>query len=660
MNMKQMVQRIVCLAATCSLVALVSTATASEMGQAAANQITDATYRYFLGDSEGVPGILYTHAGDSRDVGDPQHDLARDNIADHFASYGLTVTLEPVVYSSTTYYNVVATKLGTTFPDQEFIIGAHYDSINWSGPAPGADDNASGVSLVLECARVLSQYDSEYTIRFIAFTREEQGLYGSNAYVDDHFGDDILAMISADMVAYDPDTEHALIYGHDSPALPLKSALQAAIAEYGEYQGVSLTSSDEGWNGQSDHAPFDSAGYQACLLIEGEVWSNPNYHSAGDNVDNPGYINYDYATRMTRSVCGYLVDNANVLVDVDALTFDFPDGQPEYISPAGGTRMRVEVAGLGDAVPQPGTGTLYYTGFGGWQSTPMDAISDNVYEAVFPATPCGDELFYYVGAETTGGEEFTSPWSAPLASHSAISAYGRAVVFEETFDTDPGWTTQGLWAFGQPTGDGGQYGGPDPTSGYTGDNVYGYNLSGDYENNLPERHLTSTAIDCTGYYNLQLSFWRWLGVERPLYDHAYVRVSTDGTTWTTLWENSATIEETDWSLIEIDLPMIDNEQTVYLRWTMGTTDTAWQYCGWNIDDVQLTALQCEPEFAAGDLNCDGLINSFDIDPFVLALTSPAAYELAYPDCYAINADIDGNGLVNSFDIDPFVLLLTGG
>ena len=54
------------------------------------------------------------------------------------------------------------------------------------------------------------------------------------------------------------------------------------------------------------------------------------------------------------------------------------------------------------------------------------------------------------------------------------------------------------------------------------------------------------------------------------------------------------------------------------------------------------------------------MNAFDIDPFVLAVTAPAAYALAYPDCDINLADINGDGAVNSFDIDPFVALLTGG
>jgi len=153
-------------------------------------------------------------------------------------------------------------------------------------------------------------------------------------------------------------------------------------------------------------------------------------------------------------------------------------------------------------------------------------------------------------------------------------------------DSNPGWTTEGLWAWGKPTGGGGAHGNPDPTSGYTGSNVYGYNLSGDYENSLPERHLTTGAIDCTGMSQVSLKFRRWLGVEESEYDHAYVRVSNDGSTWTTVWENSDYVTDSSWSLQEFDISGVaDGQSTVYLRWTMGATDSSWQYCGWNFDDV---------------------------------------------------------------------------
>ena len=62
----------------------------------------------------------------------------------------------------------------------------------------------------------------------------------------------------------------------------------------------------------------------------------------------------------------------------------------------------------------------------------------------------------------------------------------------------------------------------------------------------------------------------------------------------------------------------------------------------------------------GDLNCDGSINSLDIDPFVLTLTDPVMYGITYPDCDAQLADTNADGSINSLDIDPFVSLLTSG
>ena len=61
----------------------------------------------------------------------------------------------------------------------------------------------------------------------------------------------------------------------------------------------------------------------------------------------------------------------------------------------------------------------------------------------------------------------------------------------------------------------------------------------------------------------------------------------------------------------------------------------------------------------GDLNCDGVVDFLDINPFVLALSDPAGYEAAFPDCPILNGDCNNDGLVNFEDINPFVALLTG-
>jgi len=82
---------------------------------------------------------------------------------------------------------------------------------------------------------------------------------------------------------------------------------------------------------------------------------------------------------------------------------------------------------------------------------------------------------------------------------------------------------------------------------------------------------------------------------------------------------------------------------------------------WTLEDG-ITSFNLAEELTAtatpGDLNCDGVVNNFDIDPFVLALTDPAGYALRFPNCNRMLADINGDGVVDNFDIDPFVKLLT--
>ena len=156
-------------------------------------------------------------------------------------------------------------------------------------------------------------------------------------------------------------------------------------------------------------------------------------------------------------------------------------------------------------------------------------------------------------------------------------------------DTDPGWTRQGDWHFGKPKGKGGDtMGGPDPNHGYTGPNVYGYNLNGNYWNDMPTYSLTSAALDCSGSTGTTLRFWRWLNVEALQYDGARLKVSNDGNTWTTIWENTSWVYDDAWLQVEYDISAVaDGESTVYLRWTMGPTDWVYECSGWNIDDIEI-------------------------------------------------------------------------
>ena len=175
---------------------------------------------------------------------------------------------------------------------------------------------------------------------------------------------------------------------------------------------------------------------------------------------------------------------------------------------------------------------------------------------------------------------------------------GRTLFYSFDLDTNPGWAADGKWKWGPPTGQGGgEAGNPDPGSGDTGSNVYGFNLSGDYRNNLGEKHLTTDAIDCTGLSGVEVLFSRWLNVETSSYDHARFRVSKNGSSWTTVWENSGEITDSSWTQRSYDISVLaDGQPTVYLRWTMGTTDDSVVYSGWNIDDIEIRA------FGAGSIS----------------------------------------------------------
>ena len=207
-------------------------------------------------------------------------------------------------------------------------------------------------------------------------------------------------------------------------------------------------------------------------------------------------------------------------------------------------------------------------------------------------------------------------------------------------NTNPGWNTAGQWGWGVPTGGGGSYGNPDPTDGATGQNVYGYNLQGDYTNNLQQTHLNTTPIDISGTNSLQLQFSRYLNVEQPSYDHASISASVDGGSWTTVWTNPSGIEDNQWQTVLYDLTNITNGgSSLEIRWTMGETDSSWTYSGWNIDDVKL--LSTSGSATTGDVNCDGVVNVNDI----LAIVSGWG-----PCSQVCNEDIIPDGTINVSDL----------
>ena len=270
---------------------------ASDLGQTVSDQFSVASFQDYLDNA------LFTNLGDNKGLNGAEHDPCRDSIADVLEGFGLDVVLDPFLYQGQTYYNVIATRVGTEFPDSQYIVGAHYDTVN----NPGADDDASGVAAMLEIARVLSAYESAHTIKFCAWDREEQGKIGSTAYVAEHAGEDINAMVQLDMIAHDVGLNQENVYGN-AASLPLRQALMAAALDYGE--GVNIVYAGNATF--SDHAPFAAAGYQAVVFVEHDFQQFGCYHQPCDSVDTPNYIDYEFASNLGRSVAGWLADAAGV------------------------------------------------------------------------------------------------------------------------------------------------------------------------------------------------------------------------------------------------------------------------------------------------------------------------------------------------------------
>jgi hypothetical protein len=81
---------------------------------------------------------------------------------------------------------------------------------------------------------------------------------------------------------------------------------------------------------------------------------------------------------------------------------------------------------------------------------------------------------------------------------------------------------------------------------------------------------------------------------------------------------------------------------------------------WHVEWPDCGVAQCPQPLHPGDLGCDGVVDFADINPFVLAISDPVAYQAACPNCNYLNGDCNGDGSVDFDDINPFVAILSGG
>jgi leucyl aminopeptidase len=203
---------------------------------------------------------------------------------------------------TTTWKNKVVTIPGHgPNADEIVLMTAHMDSTSpqRNTNAPGAEDNASGVAALMEAARLFRFYKFDRTIKIIFFTGEEQGLWGSKAYVEDHPAemDNIIGVVNLDMFGYDND-QYMCIELHVG-TMPDSNQVGTCFTEVNTNYNLGLAYDyvTNGAIGASDHASFWDAGVGAIEVLEnfqahdesfgcnGTQDRNPHYHQITDTID---------------------------------------------------------------------------------------------------------------------------------------------------------------------------------------------------------------------------------------------------------------------------------------------------------------------------------------------------------------------------------------
>lgn len=209
-------------------------------------------------------------------------------------------TIEEDPYTGTggqTWKNMVLTIPGQTLPNEIVVMSAHYDSTSGSPTtlAPGADDNGTGSAAVFEAARLMRQFRFQRTIKLIWFTGEEQGLFGSEAYVADHPMSPIVGVVNYDMGGYDSNGDRCMEIhmGTLSQSQDVGNCFRDSIGAYGLnllYDYLTTGATD-----RSDHASFWQANVGAIELAENFFNdglpggcsgsdANPAYHTVNDKL----------------------------------------------------------------------------------------------------------------------------------------------------------------------------------------------------------------------------------------------------------------------------------------------------------------------------------------------------------------------------------------
>jgi hypothetical protein len=485
----------------------------------------------------------------SRRTAEPGAVAAQSYLESRFRSYGLTdVSLFDFGLGSN---DVVAIQPGESSPGEIYVICGHYDSTSRGGAAPGADDNASGISAVMEAARLFARDQFEATITYIAFSGEEQGLLGSEAwarFASDQ-DEDIRGAINLDMIGWRGGAGNLRVISN-LISQNLRDVTMESAATYLPEFKVADGSLGQG---NSDQQSFWDAGYPALFLHEEE--GNPFYHSSGDllgtSVNDLDYLRANVQTAI--AALATLARPVRVRI-VHVPLADPPREADGYTVTA---RITSRAPLLMDSVR-----VRYLRD--GVEAAPlvMRAVSDSGdFAAVIPRQKSGTLVEYAIFARDAEGRGSAQPPDAPAVMNRFV--VGRSLVFSDGFEQDRGWTvgapgdaaTTGIWVRAVPNPDELQPNGdaePD-TSDFcyiTGNTPEGGDPSS-FDVDGGRTTLTSPAWDLTADSSIELEYSRWFRDQTFVDDTLRVLLSNDdGGTWLPLEE--VTRPESTWVTVRFE------------------------------------------------------------------------------------------------------------
>jgi hypothetical protein len=565
------------------------------------NQVNQDSLMHFVKELSGnipttINGQPYTIQ--SRHKLQPGNDKAMEYIQQKLNYYGLATTIQSF---STTGKNVYGVQTGTEFPNQKYIICAHFDDMPSGTIAPGADDNASGTAAVLEAARIFKNFSFPYTIVYALWDEEEQGLVGSAYYANQASiaGDSILGVINLDMIAWDSNSD-GVANIHTRPvgtSIQLYNKMVEMNSTYGI--NLNLVVKNPG-STYSDHASFWSKNYGAILLIEDENDFHAYYHTVNDLIIHFNIPYFVKSAKLALATTASLALNENLSIQHTPITF--VDNTSNILTEAAVvTGMTI---GSGVAAPR-----LYYrtktTGaFSQFYEVTGTPIESGTYNFIIPGQELGTTVQYYLAAQDNnstlmatlpaGGTGFNPPGSTPPSTFYQFYVAQRSLAFLDNAGGTGNWTATGTWGIA--------------TNKYvSAPSSFTESPAGNYANNLNIHMTQNSPIVLQNCIAASLEFNAQWNIEAD-WDYAQVLISSNnGTTWTplqglytnpgvgTFQPNGQPLYDgvqAAWVNEKIDISSYIG-QSIKLRFLFAS-DGSQVYDGWYIDDVSIYTYSAVP------------------------------------------------------------------